>query len=305
MPFYKLSALMCMGHKYEITDIVDAAARHLGSYYTTEFSSWIDFCGPEVSTQTFCFDMDEEDHIFEVVNLARLTGKTPILQTTLYRGCGMGVAGILKAGERDSSDPDRQILSREDVALCLVARERLLQESGSIVGALAGAPCAAGCKSKGTCAQRIRALADAVAESMPCLLTLDVFESLKWRLRWGPGSGITAELWQKICRVCRHSLGQKYEVNQREMWGRFPSIFDLSSDEMDDEWKGAPSDTRMDSSSESVSPTKCLFAVLSLLTIVVLPPLGLSASVMGKRSSVVVSGPFNVYFYRPNCQRVS
>ncbi|EIW58076.1 uncharacterized protein TRAVEDRAFT_49087 [Trametes versicolor FP-101664 SS1] len=103
--FHKVSALMRMGHKYEIPDIFDTAARHLSSYYTTHLGSWIDFCGPDLSTQTFSFDKDENYHIVEVVNLARLTGKTSILPTALYRCCGLGVAGILKAGERDSSDP--------------------------------------------------------------------------------------------------------------------------------------------------------------------------------------------------------
>ncbi|KAL1950007.1 hypothetical protein VTO73DRAFT_8888 [Trametes versicolor] len=262
MRFYKLSALMHMGHKYEIPDIFDTAARHLSSYYTTDLGSWIDFCGPDLSTQTFSFDKNESYHIVEVVNLARLTGKTSILPTALYRCCGLGVAGILKAGERDSSDPKRHVLSREDVALCLVARERLLRESGSIVGALAGAPCVASCISKGTCAQRMRDLEDAAAESMPGLLTLDVFETLEWRLRYGSGSENTTGLWQKICRACCHSLGQRYEAEQREMWGRFPGMFGLSIDKMDDGWGDATVFAHMDWSFESVSPTKCLLTVL-------------------------------------------
>ncbi|EIW58070.1 uncharacterized protein TRAVEDRAFT_87795, partial [Trametes versicolor FP-101664 SS1] len=86
--FSVLSALMRLGHKYALTDIVADATAHLEDYFTSCLHTWLQRSS---GTHPAKFCLSDKDRAagaaFEAVNLARLTGQHALLPLALYYAC--------------------------------------------------------------------------------------------------------------------------------------------------------------------------------------------------------------------------
>ncbi|KAL1950001.1 hypothetical protein VTO73DRAFT_8882 [Trametes versicolor] len=233
IPFAVLAALMRLGHKYELTDIVDKAANYLEEYFTADFDTWPHLCYAEHGPK-FDFSSKKPADLFECVNIARLTGKTAMLPLMLYRCCQLGIGDILTGSKRCTGTIER--LSEGDIERCLVGRDRLLQLSGKIVPALVGATCAAQCVSREACSQRIQRLR-AVPEKTAGLLTTAALVGLECPLR-RLHKFTELDCWQGLCYSCGLGLRHNYKKTQREIWDKLPSVFGFEKGELGRVWAG-------------------------------------------------------------------
>lgn len=235
IPFSVLSALTRLGHKYELTSIVDEAMQYLEELFTADFDIWLELCQyREEKIPTFYFSDEEEAELFECVKLMRLTGKTAMLPHALYTCCQLGLADILVGGER-SAGPYEQ-LGQEDVEHCIFGHVRLLQLSGNLLpGLVAAAACAANCVSQEACSERLQILVQTVAVSNPALLTTDALAGLERRLC---GRITALDCWTGLCDACHAGLAQTYLATQRDIWNKLPSIFGFSEGELGGMWAG-------------------------------------------------------------------
>lgn len=236
VPFSVLSALMRLGHKYELTEIVDEAAQYLEEFFTANFYVWLDICHADTVPARFEFRRDEDDEaeLFESVRLIRLTGKTAMLPMALYRCAQLGLTDILRGVERHTPGTFER-LSEDDIEICVQASARLMQLSGHAVTALTRAESAAQCTaSPGECERRIRLFTLVVAERTAALVTTHALAELEYRL----GYIATLDCWTGLCPVCRGGIVQRHAATQRAVWERMPSIFGLKPDELGEEWAG-------------------------------------------------------------------
>ncbi|KAL1938143.1 hypothetical protein VTO73DRAFT_11972 [Trametes versicolor] len=117
--FNAISATIRLGHKYQISRLVDHSLAYLKNYYTDDLATWTtkNGLGPPGFTG---------HHAIGVINLARLTGETSLLRTAVLTCCTLD-ADII--GELARSDGAREHLSMADLGLCFVAKGKLVQEA--------------------------------------------------------------------------------------------------------------------------------------------------------------------------------
>lgn len=233
IPFPVISALMRLGHKYEIKGVIDEAANHLEEYFTTDFRRWLQFCSEDIDA-TFDFTQDEEGaELFEDVNLARLTGKSAILPLALYKCCQRDVAEILFGIEREAGGVVR--LSQDDIERCVRARERLLRESCEMDGTIASAKCAAPrCMRPRTCPRHLERLRETFTSMLGDLVNTAVLSGLREQL----GNLTVLPEWTQLCYECRDELNSQHKPKQRQAWGKLLEILDLSDEDLGIEWAG-------------------------------------------------------------------
>lgn len=115
-----ISAAVRLGHKYQMSNLLDHAIDHFKKHYTNDYDTWYE----HEDYVRYGFACREQ--AIGVVNLARLTGETSLLPTALFACCMLGedvVHGFT------STDGSREHLSMADVSLCIAGRQRLVQES--------------------------------------------------------------------------------------------------------------------------------------------------------------------------------
>ena len=113
--FHMVSALIRVGHKYEMTQLVQSTLGFLKSFYTDDFERWNGRVGTRVPPSF------EDIHVIGVVNLARLTGEVSILPTALLACCTL--ADITAGFPREDGTLER--LSLEDIGCCWKTRAAL------------------------------------------------------------------------------------------------------------------------------------------------------------------------------------
>ncbi|KAI0640921.1 hypothetical protein C8Q79DRAFT_1003993 [Trametes meyenii] len=116
LSYHIISAAIRLGHKYQMSQLVEHAIASLKGHFSDKFAVWANHqcCG---------FPDFEQIHSIGVVNLARLTGETTILPTVLLACCTLGKE-ITKGFQRDNGT--REYLSSSDVGRCFSAHGRLV-----------------------------------------------------------------------------------------------------------------------------------------------------------------------------------
>ncbi len=233
IPFSVLSALMRMGHTYQLPDVIDDAARRLEDYFTTDFNVWLQYCREE-KDETFDFSEDEGADVFEAVNLARLTGKVSILPLALYKCCQQNPAAIMSGIRRGNGDVVR--LCQEDVERCVRARDRLFRESCKMIDTVTGALAerAPRCVTHSACSRRMAILVEAFTAMFATLINTDALSGLEEQL----GSLATMSEWTQLCDACREELVRQHVKKQRETWGSLLKILDMEHRSLTYRWSG-------------------------------------------------------------------
>ncbi|OJT05969.1 hypothetical protein TRAPUB_3156 [Trametes pubescens] len=213
VPFALISALMRLGHKYKLKDIVDDAAQHLEDYFTTDFGTWLQYCNGDTGT-TFDFSDDEGADIFEAVNLARLTHKFSILPLALYKCCQYDLAEFVFGIEREASG-DVVYLGQDDVERCVRARERLLRESCQMAQTIGSATSSPHCEAPHVCPRQLESLHKTSTSMLAGLINTDALSGFREQL--GMVTGFVQ--WMELCYECWEGLAFQHELKQRETWG--------------------------------------------------------------------------------------
>ena len=113
--FHMVSALARIGHKYEMTSLVQAAAAFLKSYYTADLDQWSKRSSPRVPPSF------EDAHVIGVVNIARLINEPSVLLSALIACCTLD--HVAKGLIREDGTLER--LSYEDLDRCWRGRKWL------------------------------------------------------------------------------------------------------------------------------------------------------------------------------------
>ncbi|KAI0364250.1 hypothetical protein BV20DRAFT_872916 [Pilatotrama ljubarskyi] len=233
IPFARIAALMRLGHKYEMPDIVNEAARHLEEHFIINFNTWMDYCDDERSSGLELSEDRAADYV-EAVNLARLTGKLASLPLALYSCCHLRIPELLHGVERGCGDIVR--LSSEDTERCIRGREGLLRASSAFLDVIRSTSRQGprqSCESEEKCAEELDKLMESASQMAGSYLTTEFLSGSKplQSIKWD-------RAWHGICYDCRSSLASSYRVYQRMAWDDLLIILNLSADDLGISWPG-------------------------------------------------------------------
>ncbi|EIW56930.1 uncharacterized protein TRAVEDRAFT_49741 [Trametes versicolor FP-101664 SS1] len=209
--YYAISAAIRLGHKYQMTDLLDDALGYLKTYYPTEFDKWraYDNYGPPGFS---------EQHTIGVVNLARLAGENGLLLMALLVCCTIPNVGDLVRGvERE--DGSREQLTLDDIALCYHAKTLLMDWSVKITLAICRQEVSAGCKTGQSCLQALAQVLNGLEAAGNFLTYPDPSVD---------GIGLNDAI--KAVNLCLHcrAMVKERDTREREMvWGQLQGIFDI------------------------------------------------------------------------------
>ena len=121
VPFAMVAALIRLGHKYAIDDLVSSALARLTRCFPTDFDA---YCASITAGGSRTLACSPKDAI-AAVNLARLLGDEActILPSALYTCCQLDADTLTRGVVRE--DGEIEALSDADVELCIDARARL------------------------------------------------------------------------------------------------------------------------------------------------------------------------------------
>ena len=207
-----LSALIRLGHKYEMTKLYTQSLQHLKTHFTTDFDRWKRYKSWPPAGFT-------ASHAVGVVNLARLTGEASILPTALL-ACIFAVGSTVVHGYT-REDGTQESLALNDLALCFAAKTRLTGATIAALMRIFHPDQYRSCLGYSTrCKEKMRGAvldliskdrADAVAAGSPFL----------------PYTHFVREGKLELCNSCLETLQEREKEEQREIWGRLPELLGI------------------------------------------------------------------------------
>lgn len=204
-----IAAAARLGHKYQMTSLLEQAVDYLKTYYTNDYVSWITrglFVAPNFS----------DVHSIGVLNLVRLLGETSLLPTAVLACCQLNlrlVRGFARA------DGTREQLTPDDLALCVTAKTRLVQESVRVALLTIQPRLSKACKTAAQCERGFGKLVRKAADRVREIATADPFVCPLVRLE--------CHLGGDLCHSCWLSAQNRGVMERREVWTRLPKILGL------------------------------------------------------------------------------
>ncbi|EIW57114.1 uncharacterized protein TRAVEDRAFT_76005, partial [Trametes versicolor FP-101664 SS1] len=209
-----LSASVRLGHKYQMSDILDNALAFLKTYHPTDFDEWsaLEHYGPPGFARSRIYAIG-------VVNLARLTNEVGLLLMALLVCCTIrDEADLVHGFEREDGSLER--LSRDDLALCFKAKIRLIAESTNIMLNMFRPEVDPGCMTRDSCARDFMVIYDELEYHREPLTNPDV--SVR-------APGLTDALEEgEPCEECREMVLSRESSERRAAWKKLPYIFGLT-----------------------------------------------------------------------------
>ncbi|OJT03172.1 hypothetical protein TRAPUB_6248 [Trametes pubescens] len=117
----EISAAIRLGHKYQMSKLLDHTLAYLKRHYTNDYTTWYNHA------HYVPLGFKRKIYAIGVVNLARLTGETSILPTALLACCMLGPNELVHGFER--ADGTREHLNLDDIDLCVAGKDTLVRES--------------------------------------------------------------------------------------------------------------------------------------------------------------------------------
>ncbi|EIW56908.1 uncharacterized protein TRAVEDRAFT_128274 [Trametes versicolor FP-101664 SS1] len=212
-----IAAAVRLGHKYQMSGLLDDALKYLKTYYPTDYDEWsaLTEYGPPGSGF-------EKMHAIGVVNLARLTNEADLLLMALLVCTIMTDAKRLVHGFQ-REDGSREQLTLDDIALCYSARSRLIEESTRVTLRVCRPEVLKACETPQNCVrifqQALRSLEDQNLTSVAFLDPSIRVRAVNTLLRKKASS---------LCEPCRTMAEQRDARERKAVWDKLPNIFDLS-----------------------------------------------------------------------------
>ncbi|KAI0351212.1 hypothetical protein OH77DRAFT_1411475 [Trametes cingulata] len=212
-PSYDMvSAVTRLGHKYQMSKLIDSALGYLKRFYTDKLDVWEK--GRSYNIPGFA-----PSHPIGVVNLARLVDEPSLLPTALLQCCSLG-ADIVKGFTRE--DGTHEQLSLEDIGRCFAARTILAERAILMIFRAFSLPVSEQCKTPGRCAEGLHALLMDLQNRVESVSHPDIFSSLF------DSDGEKDRVLE--CADCDSMLRQREKKLRREAWDLLPSIMGVQVD---------------------------------------------------------------------------
>ncbi|KAI0669074.1 hypothetical protein C8Q78DRAFT_978509 [Trametes maxima] len=207
-----VSAVIRLGHKYQMSQLVDHAIAFLKGHFSDKFAVWANHksCG---------FPDFEPVHSIGVVNLARLTGETSLLPTALLACCALGKE-IAQGFRRDNGT--REYLSSGDVGRCFSAHGRLVGEYIRIALTVFNPVISDGCTRQRRCRTKFQAFVNGFKAGADKVEAPYVFvKSLHRSLRF-----VYPDF--NLCESCEEMVEKRAIDEQLALWKQLPEIMDIT-----------------------------------------------------------------------------
>ncbi|KAH9856172.1 hypothetical protein C2E23DRAFT_810383 [Lenzites betulinus] len=214
--FERLSALIRLGHKYEIQPLVTHAVDILKKYFPTSFDEWIlqRLYNEEDALHLIC--------AMGVVNLARLVNEPSLLPTALLTCCEMGEIIMEDICEALVYRPFER-LPLDDIGQFFKAIPRLTQIHLRLIFDLLVVPISPSCESPDHCREVLQSMTSELREyvqegGLSC--GCDVFSSPTLR----------RSFYVDCCETCDAMMMDLDLRGRREAWTQLPGIMGVEVD---------------------------------------------------------------------------
>ncbi|OJT09463.1 hypothetical protein TRAPUB_14066 [Trametes pubescens] len=207
--FAAIAAAARLGHKYQMTRLLEQALTYLKTYYTNDYDAW------QKKESWNPPGFHDEDAI-GVVNLARFLGETSLLPTALLACCQLG-RDLINGFARE--DGTREQLTLDDIGLCLEAKPRLVQESSRTVLHVFEPMASVRCLSAGKCRGGFRRILKMVEDRVADVVGTDPFRYLF--------KALGADADGELCQNCRAMAESREYAETRRVWARLPEILGI------------------------------------------------------------------------------
>lgn len=219
LSYHTVSAVIRLGHKYQMTDLVKDAVDYLKRWYTSVFDEW-------AAGRLYAPDAPfEHVHAIGVVNLARLVDEPLLLPSALLMCCSLD-EDIVKGFARE--DGTRETLSPHDLGLCFAARKVFAGNMLVILLSVFDSSVSNGCADPSRCRDALqRMILDGlrIPGAIPKIVHPDILRSFVHFL--GPCA---------VCASCQEMVRERDVDVRKRAWQSLPKIFKLEFGE--GEWPG-------------------------------------------------------------------
>ncbi|EIW56891.1 uncharacterized protein TRAVEDRAFT_128265 [Trametes versicolor FP-101664 SS1] len=207
--FHMISAVIRLGHKYQMENIVTEGVNYLKRWFTSDFTAWSAGALYEPDAPLEC------EHAIGVVNLARLVDAPSLLPTALLMCCGLAGQAVTGFAREDGS---RETLAPDDLARCFKAHSRLAQHMLVLTIRIFAPSVLEECEYPQKCLEVLQAMLLGVENEPEHFAYSDVFVS--WmELFERPGG-----LWFECCTDCQEMLKRRDRDERFEVWKELPGI---------------------------------------------------------------------------------
>ena len=210
---HELSALIRIGHKYQVDPMVQRNVEYLKSFYTDDVEAWwsASECDPPDS---------EPMHAIGVVNLARLTGTHSMLPAALLTCTTLPPETITRGFVRP--DGSRETLSMEDMGRCLSGAHANVEATIKAMYRQFSAGPSNDCVRPRQCRPIIRNMLDGVLR--------DNSSRFEFKLNWWQSwhdyiDGVDHK--RELCWKCHDMLGYRTDVDDA-IFGKLPEVLELT-----------------------------------------------------------------------------
>lgn len=219
-----ISAAVRLGHKYQMSDLLDNAIDYLKAYYPIDFDAW--YAYQQYGPPSF-----KMAHHIGLVNLARLVDDAELLIMALLVCCTIDDTDIIHGFARE--DGAREQLALSDIGLCFVARARLTAASVQIMLRVCRPEVSAACKTERVCSAGF----DSV------LMALEAIEDPAVIANPDPGFDAIgfddAFCAAGVCVHCKEMVKERNLRERKAAWKKLPAIFGIELPKVADEGQAA------------------------------------------------------------------
>ncbi|EIW56917.1 uncharacterized protein TRAVEDRAFT_128370 [Trametes versicolor FP-101664 SS1] len=207
--FAAIAAAARLGHKYQMTRLLEQALTYLKTYYTNDYEAW-------QKEERWNPPGFRDEEAIGVVNLARFLGETSLLPAALLACCQLG-RNLINGFARE--DGTREQLTLDDIGLCLEAKPRLVQETTRSVLHVFEPGASVKCLTAGKCRGGFRRLLKMVEDRLAEVVGTNPFYGLFNRL------GAAADV--ELCQYCRAMAKSRDSGMKQAVWARLPEILGI------------------------------------------------------------------------------
>ncbi|KAL1938256.1 hypothetical protein VTO73DRAFT_11707 [Trametes versicolor] len=213
LPFDMVSAIIRLGHKYQIQLMVTQGVQYLQRWFTDDLDTW-------AAAKLYEHDCPiKREHAIGVVNLARLVEEPSLLPTALLMCCSLD-EDIVRGYTRE--DGTQETLTLDDIGRCCVARARLVECMVVLTMQIfkPSVEDSAACTTPQKFKRVLQEMLLDVGENVEYFAGPDIF---------GSWLGLCEDLEPvKRCASCRNMLKTRDREERLEVWWKLPKYMGVT-----------------------------------------------------------------------------
>ena len=211
--FDVISATIRLGHKYQMTMLVEHSINYLKLYYNDDFLAF------SKRGRLYWPPSFKAEHAIGVINLARLIDAPSLLPLALYHCTFLGTK-LMDGWTRDDGTVEH--LSDSDLRRCIEARAALVHARTVFLFSMFDGTVSPGCARRKLCAAALRNAQHALVSSEEIAL-----EYHPLRYTWVDAVAVLEDR-KKVCGSCAHEVIERAKNGQKNIFDRLPKIFGIT-----------------------------------------------------------------------------